>query len=116
MNCQEIPLQPAASVNPRRHENTAIIRNGDRASIQSLMMDAAAGKPVTHRVRPPKLDPANMSGLQTQVGTIQLNAVATERATVIPDRDDCVAERTISLFGPRGSAQIQTNGPANTLL
>src|ERR1019366_2650305 len=116
MNRKKIRLQSPSSVNPRRHENPTIFRNRDRPAIHSLVMNAAASKPVIHRIRSPNLNPANMRRFQTQIGTIQLNAVATERAAMAPHRHHSIAKRTIPRRRPRGSAQFQTDSLANAFM
>src|SRR5215469_9824407 len=80
------------------------------------MMNAATSKPVVNRIRAAILNPADVCRLQAEVGTIQLDAVSTERAAVSPRGDHSITEGTVPPGGPIDSFQVEASSLADAFM
>jgi hypothetical protein len=106
---QKKVIKPAAAVQPRRDENLELVRDRDRPAIESLMMDAAAGKPVVGSVRSPKLAPANVCGLKPQIRVVEPDCIPAERASMSPGRQNRIPKFRIASDTASGGVQFKTD-------
>ena len=100
----------AAAVQPRGDEDLQLLRDRDRPTIESLMMDAAAGEPVVGRIRPPELTPANVRCFKPQIRVVEPDCVPAERASMSPGRQYGISEFGIAAGASGCGVQFQTDG------